>query len=218
MTTDDRTAAPADLPDENPQRRREYSGAGSTLGLAMLIIVVVALGVWYFEFRDEGGGGADDGYGITGLPDGLNPTGDAPAASEGRAAPNFVLPGLDGGETALADLRGGYVLLNFWASWCGPCRAETPELRDFAEAHPGSMTVVGVNIQEPPDIARDFIDDFGVRYPVLLDRDGDVTQAYRLVGGPPMTVLIDPAGVIVEIVYGQLGQDDLDRFAAMVAG
>lgn len=206
------------IPDERPQRRREYSGAGSTLGLAALIIAAVAFGIWFFELRQDGGGSSTSvpGMGIIDLPDALNPTGKSPAAREGRAAPNFTLPTLDGPALTLSGLRGKTVLVNFWASWCGPCRGETPDLQSLAEktATAGKFTVIGVNQQEPLDTAASFTSEFGVTYPILLDRDGQVSTGYRIGRGLPVSVLVGPDGVVERIYLGRISEDDL---AALVA-
>ncbi len=202
------------LPDERPQRRREYSGPASTLGLAALVIAVVGLALWWFEFRQEPGpgpAGSLGGLGVIALPDALNPTGQPPAAREGRAAPNFRLAALDGAPRSLDEFRGRYVLLNFWASWCGPCRAETPDLQEFHSRNlDRGITVIGVNQQEDAATARQFTAQFGVTYPILLDTSGAVSQAYRTgAGGLPMTVLIDPAGVIQRIYLGRITLEQL---------
>jgi thiol-disulfide isomerase/thioredoxin len=201
------------LPDERPQRRREYSGAGSTLGLAALIILVVGGLVWWFEFR--GGDGAEgvsgEGLGVVPLAEELNPTGRAPAGRIDRAAPDFRLANLVEGESPvlLSGFRGDYVLLNFWASWCGPCRAETPALQQFSERMAGrSLVVVGVNQQETPATARGFAEGFGVSYPMALDRDGDVSVAYSVSSGLPISMLIGPDGVIERIFRGALAEED----------
>lgn len=203
--------------DERPQRRREYSGAGSTLGLAALIIIVVGLGVWFLEFRGPGESGANDAYGIVALPEALNPTGEAATAAVGRAAPNFVLQDVDGSEVTLTDLRGEHVLVNFWASWCAPCKAETPALQSLHEDRPDDLVVVGINMQEPPDTARAFAEQFAVSYPIVLDRDGDVTNAYRLTG-PPTSFLIDAEGVIVAIFIGELTAEHFDQITGELVG
>ncbi len=206
------------LPDERPQRRREYSGPGSTLGLAALIVLVVGFAIWYFEFRDgtgSAGGAATPGLGIIELPPGTNPTDQSPAAREGRAAPNFRLATADEAGTAtLAEYRGKYVLVNFWASWCGPCAEETPDLQAFHEQHSDRVVVLGVNQQEQPGAARDFLARFGVTYPVVLDRSGEVSQAYGVGRGLPISFLVDPAGVVEKVVFGRLTEDHFADFEA----
>jgi len=205
-------------PDERPWRRREYSGPASTLGLAALIAIVVGVAIWYFEIAGgEGGDAADGTHGIVALADADNPTGEAPAAREGRAAPNFRLAGLDGAEHELTDYRGKTVVLNFWASWCGPCRDETPALQAFFEdASADGVVVVGVNQQEQESRARDFAEEFGVSYPVLLDSDGEVSNGYRVGRGLPVTFIIDGSGVIREIHLSSVERDDLEASVAAV--
>lgn len=200
-------------PDERPQRRREYSGAGSTLGVGLLIIAAVAVLIWYFEFRD---GGTPEGisgeFGVVELADADNPTGEAPSAEPGRAAPNFTLETLEGGASTLTDWRGSYVLLNFWASWCGPCRGETPELEALWAEHGDSLTLVGVNIQETTGNAQEFVSDFDLTYPIVLDRDGEVTLAYRA-KQPPTSVLVGPDGTVLKLYFGRLSSEELDALA-----
>ena len=203
------------LPDERPQRRREYSGAGSTLGLAMLIVIVVGVSLWFFEFRDDGGGGTDShGFGVVSLPSGANGTGKSAAAEVGRAAPDFKLQAPDGSATTLDAYRGKYVLVNFWASWCGPCRGETPDLQRLYTSHSGAtpgLVVLGVNQQEDAGTASGFLKEFGLTYPVVLDRSGSVSQAYRASSGLPISFLVDPSGVIQQIYRGRISTDDLAK-------
>lgn len=202
------------LPDERPQRRREYAGAAGTFGVAALIVAVVALAVWFLELRGGGGGMAgEDGFGVVALPEALNATGAAPAAAVGRAAPAFRLRAPDGSVVTLTDFRGRHVLLNFWASWCGPCRGETPALRAFHEERGAGVTVVGVNQQESRAAAAAFAEEFGVPYPIALDADGRVSAAYRVSTGLPVSFLIDPEGVVRQIHRGALGRAELDALA-----
>jgi len=210
---------PDALPDERPQRRREYSGPGSTLGLAALIVLAVAGGIWFFEFRDRGGGGgsSSSAFGVEALPDTLNPTGKSAAARQGRAAPNFRLAAADesGNPDALTDFRGKWVLLNFWASWCPPCRDETPDLQSFFEHNANEgLVVLGVNQQEKADAANTFLREFGVTYPVVLDTDGEVSETYGVGRGLPISFLIAPSGVIEKVYFGRLSDDNFNEIAA----
>ncbi len=202
------------LPDDRPQRRREYSGPGSTLGVAALVVIVVGAALWWFEFRDDSSGAGPNygsGRGVVALPDALNPTGQSPAAREGRAAPNFFLDALEADALTLTDLRGEYVLVNFWASWCGPCRGETPDLQDFhIRTLNKGITVVGVNQQEDVKTARGFVEEFAVDYPILFDFSGEVSSAYAVgVGGLPRTFLVNPDGVVERVYLGRITDEQL---------
>ncbi len=210
-----------ETPDERPQRRREYTGAGSTLGLACLVVVTVGLAIWYFEVRGDGGGGSagQGDYGIVALPDGDNLTGQAPAADEGRAAPGFRLANLEGEAVELTDFRGSYVLLNFWATWCPPCRAEIPDLEAFQEEASGDgWTVVGINQQERAEDAAGFLDQFDVSYPQLLDLNGEVSNGYRIGLGMPITFVLDPQGVILRVHVGPFDLDGLRALKTELSG
>lgn len=203
------------LPDERPQQRREYAGPGFTFGIAALVVAVVGFGIWFLEIRGDGGGAeAEAGLGVVALEDSLNATGEAPAAEVGRAAPAFRLRTLDGSLTELTDLRGRYVLLNFWASWCGPCRGETPELQALFERKAPGLVVVGVNQQESREAAGEFAEAFAVTYPIALDTDGQVSGAYRVSTGLPISLLIDPEGVIRRVYLGALTGDDFAELEA----
>ncbi len=203
---------PEELPDERPQRRREYSGAGSTLGAAAVIVLAVGLAIWWFEVR--GGVSAkptDAGPGIVELAAALNPTGKPPAAEPGRAAPNFALRTPAGEVLQLDSYRGSYVLINFWASWCGPCRGETPDLQSLYErAGQRSLVILGVNQQEEAATAGAFAAEFGVTYPIVLDRAGEVSNAYRVGRGLPVTFLVSPEGVVLKVYPGRITAGDLE--------
>lgn len=203
----------AQLPDERPQRRREYRGPFSTLGAGALVVFAVGLLLWYFQFRPPEPSAADsDGYGIVALPAELATQDERTAAREGKLAPDFLLPTLQGDTVRLSEFRGRWVLVNFWASWCGPCRSETPELQLLVEREVDRVVVLGVNLQETPDAARRFVTEFAVMYPIALDRDGSVGQGYG-VSALPVTFLVDPDGRIADIVRGRLSADRLAVWA-----
>ena len=191
-----------DVVDERPHRRREWSGAGRSVLLPLLIVGAIVAAVWYLERGRGPGGGADDGYGIVALDPARNPTGRPPVVEVGRAAPDFRLRRLDGGELQLSDLRGQVVLLNFWASWCAPCRKEMPEfVRLYGELRGRGLEIVAVDLQEAPGPVQTFVDEFGMRFPTVFDRSGQVARTYR-VKQLPVTVLIDREGVIRATKYG----------------
>ena len=202
---------PEELPDERPQRRREYSGAGSTLGAAAVIVLAVGLAIWWFEVRgDFSARPIDAGPGIVELAADLNPTGKPPAAEPGRAAPNFALRTPAGEVLQLDTYRGSYVLINFWASWCPPCRGETPDLQSLYERAGGrSLVILGVNQQEDGGTAGAFASEFGITYPNVLDRAGEVSNAYRVGRGLPVTFLVSPEGVVLKVYPGRISADDL---------
>ena len=125
----------------------------------------------------------------------------------GYLAPEIALVDLRGERISLRGLRGRPVLLNFWASWCPPCRAEIPALQEFYERYRGDVAVVGVNWSESPEEVRTFLERFGVGYPNLLDRQGKAFVTYRLTG-VPTTFFLDEQGLIRGVWFGPLGSPE----------
>jgi len=127
-------------------------------------------------------------------------------------APAFALTLFDGREITLADFRGQVTLLNFWASWCPPCRDEAQELQALYEDHrENGFAIIGVNMLESsPQKALDFIAEFGISYPNGEDREQRVTNLYR-VEGPPESFLIDRAGNVRQFYIGSIRYDSVSR-------
>ena len=122
----------------------------------------------------------------------------------GHPAPEFALQTLDGETLSLSDLKGQAVVLNFWASWCGPCRAEMPELEQaYRENVDGGLVVLGVNQGEQQAIAADFVQQFGLTFPIVLDQRLQVSNLYQS-NSLPTTFFIDRDGIIREHVIGQM--------------
>ena len=123
---------------------------------------------------------------------------------EGFLAPDFTLDTLDGSKITLSALRGKIVVVNIWATWCPPCRAETPALEKAYEQYKDSgVVILGVDLTNQDSISdvTSFVQEFKLTYPILLDRDGSVGYLYQI-KGLPSTFFIDRAGVIRTAVVG----------------
>lgn len=125
----------------------------------------------------------------------------------GSPAPDFTSTALDGSTVRLSDLRGKAVLLNFWASWCPPCREEMPYLQEAHERYGAEgLVVLAVNLDESPVAIRSFLDRYNIRLPVLLDRDLHVTERYGIIP-LPTSFFIDRAGVVRSKVEGAMDRN-----------
>lgn len=150
------------------------------------------------------------GYGL------LSKGGDTIAV--GDQAPDKRLERLDGSGTGqIADYRGRWVLVNFWASWCEPCRSEAPALEGFQKQHaPQGFTVLGINLDDSTDDAIAFIRRYGLTYPQLRDGDGsDRRDAYGMTGFPE-SFLVTPDGKLALIRRGPVDQKYLAEQVAPV--
>ena len=123
--------------------------------------------------------------------------------SEGNLAPDFEALTLDEETLNLSELRGKTVLINVFASWCGPCRAETPELVELAKGESNDLLVIGLNLGETPEAIDTYRQDFNVPYPLLPDADGSLMEIFRPIG-LPTSWFIDPEGVIRYIHTGPM--------------
>lgn len=133
-------------------------------------------------------------------------------AEVGLTAPDFTLEDLNGNSISLSDYRGQAVLLNFWATWCGPCREEMPDLQAVYQQYAGKLKVLAVNLtntQRSVDEVSKFLADNGYKMPVILDRKGEVATTY-LVRGIPTSFFIDSKGVIRGIVPGSMTKEMME--------
>jgi thiol-disulfide isomerase/thioredoxin len=134
----------------------------------------------------------------------------------GDLAPDFSLPDLGGGSIALADFRGRQaVMINFWASWCAPCKAEMPHLDEVYREYQGGLVVLGINLLEDAPTIREFLGEVSVSYPIMLDRQGEVARLYRLFT-QPVTYFIDGRGVIVDRKFGAFTREELRERVKML--
>jgi cytochrome c biogenesis protein CcmG/thiol:disulfide interchange protein DsbE len=133
----------------------------------------------------------------------------------GKPAPEVVVLGLDGGRASLAELRGRPVVLNFWASWCAPCRQEEEPLKAAAERYAGRVAFLGVDFHDSLDAARATQD--RVRYPYPVGPAAAGASAAYGVTGPPETFFVDGRGTVVARFVGPLDASLIDRYLELVA-
>jgi len=135
-------------------------------------------------------------------PDETGPTVPAEGTQIGNLAPDFQLQNLDGQFISLSDLRGKPVLLNFWATWCSPCRAEMPYLQQvYEEWSDKGLEMLAINVGGNPTQAKGFLQTYNLSLPVLLDPRWDIGKKYNVVG-IPTTFFLDKDGIIQEKIIG----------------
>lgn len=133
----------------------------------------------------------------------------------GKVAPEITAEDLDGDTVRASRFRGRYVVVNFFASWCVPCREEHPELLNFSarRARTGDAQVLSVVFNDDVESAREWFRDNGGDWPVLQDPRGRVALDFG-VGKPPETFVIDPGGVVITRIVGPVTADGLDDLVA----
>lgn len=130
----------------------------------------------------------------------------------GDTAPNFELTTIEGKQVTLNQLRGKAVVLNFWGSWCEPCKTEMPALTQIYEQYADKgLVVIGINIAETDVAVAQFVKQYGLNFSIWMDRDRDVVELYKI-GPIPSTYFIDPQGKITYVREGPLVIDELERF------
>jgi cytochrome c biogenesis protein CcmG/thiol:disulfide interchange protein DsbE len=198
-TRSDAASAPPD-PAGGPTRRARWILAG----IALVVVLTVGVVTWVVVAGSGGSGSSSTEI----VPKVLS-------AKVGQVAPNFSLPTLDGGHVELSDYRGTPVVLNFWASWCTPCRAEFPLLREQVASDP-AVALVGVNTQDFVRAdGRKFAEHQHANWPNGFDRDQAVRRGYG-VNGLPETFFIDAKGVIRSHVILGLTKPVLDQQLAKI--
>ena len=199
------SAEPADpseltsLGDDVPSHIRRLRAIRAVLW-ALVGVITVA---WLFV-----GGGLESLSSLTGSP---TSSGTAGTADVGQRALELRLPLAGGGEVDLAHYRGQVVLVNFWATWCGPCRAEMPAMERAYQTHgPRGFAVLAVDVQEREPEVLAFLREVGATFPSAIDANGEATRAWRAVG-LPTSFLIDRQGIIREVRVGPFTDEMLEE-------
>ena len=130
----------------------------------------------------------------------------------GDRAPDFVLKDLDGRKYRLSDYRGKGVFLNFWGTYCEPCKDEMPAMdRQYQIYKEQGVEILAVNVGESELAIQKFIDEYNLSFPVIVDETGDVQKAYGIYP-LPATFLIDPEGMIVDYIEGRMDDADIQAY------
>jgi peroxiredoxin len=186
---------------EEPAGRADAEPASRTVGVivvAAVVLITLLLGAVLVQAQRPEAGLAGDPI--------------------GAVAPDFTLATLDGGVLALEDLRGGPVLLTFWASWCTTCKADVPKFRRIVEDwQPAGVTVVGIVIDDSLTAATAAADEAELSYPSVFDAEGTVRDAYG-VRGTPETFLLDADGRVTARWIGPLPAHEAELQLAAVTG
>jgi peroxiredoxin len=150
------------------------------------------------------------------------PAGEVIPPDQRASAPEFAGELLGGGEFSSAELDGDVAVLNFWGSWCGPCRVETPEFQDvYADVRSDGVQFLGLNVKETSEqFATAFVDRFGIEFPSLYDPRGEVALAFRdyPANAIPSTIVLDREGRVAAVYTGAVSQQDLRRVVDLVVG
>lgn len=177
-------------------------------GAIAAVLLVAVLGgffAWRASGEDDGGGPTTEGPPAsiaTPSPEaGLGALDDQPPVI-GQQAPQFELRDLDGNRVSLADYRGHVVWINFWATWCRPCKKELPDIAKlYDEKRDAGLVVLAVNVEESADDARAWMEGAGLSLPVLLDTSGSVYRQFRLQGLPD-SFFVGRDGNLAALQYG----------------
>ncbi|NMD70483.1 TlpA family protein disulfide reductase [Bacillus sp. DNRA2] len=127
----------------------------------------------------------------------------------GNTPPDFELKTLAGDTVKLSDYKGKKVMLNFWATWCPPCKAEMPDMEKFYEGNKDRVEILAVNMDTTNDV-EGFAKEYGITFPILLDEKNEVNRDYGIVS-IPTTFFIDEKGVIKQKINGSMKLEDMEK-------
>ena len=132
-----------------------------------------------------------------------------PQARLGGAAPDFTLPSIDGTPVRLSELKGKPVFINFWATWCVPCREEMPLMREVYEQNrEKGLVILAVDMEEDASLVRRWVEQGGYTFTFLLDSDGELIKRYNVTAAPT-SYFVGPDGLIRDVKLGALSRSDM---------
>ena len=184
---------------------RPRLGALRNIVATVLVGIAIVGIVWYVDSPSSDASSQN----IT-----LTATASGPAPRVGQAAPDFTVQDIGGNFHKLSDYRGKPVWINFWASWCPPCRAENPDIQAVYDANPG-LVVLGIAIGENAGTVKDYAGRAGLTYTIGLDGGTDIAATYRIVG-IPTHFFVDKDGILRDWRIGSLSKDTMKAKVAEI--
>ncbi len=197
------------------KRQKTNSNSSRWIAIGVLAAGLILAAVAVFLFVSNGSNSGDVAADTGEIPDnlavatlaGVKNSGAQPV--QGQPAPNFAFRYPDGSSYSLADFKGQPVIVNFWATWCPPCRREMPGLVKAYETYKDDgLMIIEVDVAEPPEAVAKFVDEYGMTMPVVLDQRQEVTRLYRT-DSFPTSFFIDENGVIQARWVGYLPEEEL---------
>lgn len=167
--------------------------------ITIIVIIILLTGTFAFSYLNNN----DSEY-----------NGPEVGVEVGKSAPDFELTDLNGDSVQLSDYRGQKVFLNFWASWCPPCRAEMPDVQRLHQENFEDFMIIAVNVGENKTAAADFIRENNLDFKVVLDNDQSVSREY-LVRGIPTSYFVDENGVIINKISGVISYQKMIELAKL---
>ncbi|WP_017185797.1 peroxiredoxin family protein [Alkalibacillus haloalkaliphilus] len=178
--------------------------------LIILAIIVLMFGWTVYDLvikEEETNEQGTDGFMVSGEPDGGDPEDLEVGLDIGSTAPDFELETLEGDTVKLSDFRGQRVMINFWATWCPPCRAEMPDMQRFYENTDIKILAIDlIETESSKDDVREFADNFELTFPILFDEGEEVSTLYHVLP-VPTTYMVDSNGIIQYKAFGAMNYD-----------
>jgi len=175
-------------------RLKQLKKLGPAVDLVLLSIIIILIGAIFLQMKGNGS-----------------------ALGEGDTAPDFMLKTLDGQPVSLSEWRGGPVLVNFWASWCGPCKIEMPAIQAAYDEHKRhGFVVLAVTVNDSAENAKQFFEAYDLTFPLLMD-DGQVSNTYQVVG-LPTSYFVGRDGRITAVHVGGLTEETLAVYLGETMG
>jgi cytochrome c biogenesis protein CcmG/thiol:disulfide interchange protein DsbE len=190
-------------------RWRPTPGALRNIIATILVGVAIAALVWVFDRPDVA---ASQSVSVTAAAAGAAP-------EIGKPAPDFALTMIDGTQVRLSDFKGKPVWINFWASWCPPCRAENPDIQDLYNAHKDAdgLVLLAPAIGEGRDSVAGYMQRADLHYPVGTDSDTQIAANYRVLG-IPTHIFVDREGIIRDMRIGAMSKKTMEKKLAQIIG